>query len=125
MQHSDMNDHISAMLPKLTDTSPETEKQEEKIIEFSSKLSTYEDHMDKVIINEMQQPLPLHANNKKYEKIIELLSKLSTYEYRLEKLSITGTQIQPLSLQITEISSKFSAYEKRLDKMSITNISKF
>ena len=60
--HSDMktlNDHIYAMLKNITDTISNTDKKEQKLTEISSKLSTYEHHMDKVIINKMKQPLPL------------------------------------------------------------------
>ena len=63
IQHSDMNNHIAAMLAKLTDTCSKTDNQEEKLAELSSKLSTYEDHMNKVVINKMQQPFPLKVNN--------------------------------------------------------------
>ena len=125
MQHYYMNKHISAILEILTSKSSKIDNQEEKLTDLSYKLSTYEYHMDKVIINEMQQPLPPQVKNNQYEKILELLSKLSNYEYLLEKLSTTETQIQPLQLQITEISSKLSAHKNRLDKMSITNISNF
>ena len=62
----------------------------------------------------MQQPLPLRVNNEQDDKITELSSKLSTYEDRIEKLSITETQIHPLSLQITEISYKLSAIKTAL-----------
>ena len=110
---------------KIDDTSVKTDKQEEKLVYISSKLSTYEYRIDKVNINKILQPLPLQVNNEQDEKIKELSLKLSTCEYRLEKPSITETQIQPKSLRITEISPKFSAYENRLDKMSINNIYKF
>ena len=50
---------ISIILAKLTDTISNTDKKEQKLTEISSKLSTYEHHMDKVIINKMKQPLPL------------------------------------------------------------------
>ena len=53
------------------------DKQKEKLTELSYKLLTYEYHMDKVIINKMQQLLPLQVNNYQYEKTTELLSKLS------------------------------------------------
>ena len=46
------------MLAKLTDKSSKIYNKEEKLTKLSSKLSTYEDHMDKLIINEMKQPLP-------------------------------------------------------------------
>ena len=57
----------------------------------------------------MKHPSPLQVNNEQDKKNTELSSKLSTYEYRLEKLSITKTQIHPLSPQTIEISSKLSA----------------
>ena len=88
-QHSDMKNHISDMLGKLIDTSSKTDKQEEKLTKLSSKLSTYEEHIDKVIINKMQQPFPLQFNNEQDERITYLSSKISTYEDRLDKLSIT------------------------------------
>ena len=59
---------ISDMLMKLDDTSFKTDNQEEKLIELSSKLSTYEDHMDKSNINKILQPLPLQVNNEQDEK---------------------------------------------------------
>ena len=52
---SDMNNHISALLAKLTGTSSNTDNQEEKLTDISSKLSTYEYHIDKVIINEIKK----------------------------------------------------------------------
>ena len=58
----DMKYHISDMLEKLTDTSFKKGKQEEKLTELSSKISTYEYHIDKSIINEMLQPLSLQIN---------------------------------------------------------------
>ena len=51
--HSDMktmNDHISSMLTKLTDTNFKTENQEEQLTDISSKLSNYEDRLDKLSI---------------------------------------------------------------------------
>ena len=57
-----MKYHISDMLEKLTDTSVKKGKQEEKLTELSSKISTYEYHIDKSIINEMLQPLSLQIN---------------------------------------------------------------
>ena len=84
---------ISIILAKLTDTISKTDKQEEKLTELSYKLSTYEDHMDNVIINKMKQPLPLQVKNDKDEKITYISSKLSTYGYCLEKLIIAETQI--------------------------------
>ena len=86
------------MLAKLDDTLVKTDNQEEKLTEISSKLSSYEDHTDKVNINKMLQPLPLQVNNEQYEKTTELSSKISTDEDRLEKMSTTKTQIQPMSL---------------------------
>ena len=74
-----MNEHIAGMLAKLTDTSSNTDNQEEKLIDISLKLSTYEDHMGKVIINEMLQPLSLQVNNEQDEKITDISYKISTY----------------------------------------------
>ena len=62
-----VNDQISAMLTKLSGKSFNTDKQEGKK-NLSYKISTYEDHMDKVITNKNLQPLPLHIDNKKDEK---------------------------------------------------------
>ena len=65
--HSDMktlNDQISDMLTKLTDTSSKTDNQEEKLTDISSKLSNYEDHIEKLSIKETQiQPLSLHITD--------------------------------------------------------------
>ena len=74
-----MNEHIAGMLAKLTDTSSNTDNQEEKLIDISLKLSTYEDHIGKVIINEMLQPLSLQVNNEQDEKITDISYKISTY----------------------------------------------
>ena len=52
--HSDMkalNNHISEMLAKITDTSSETDKQEEKTTEISYKISTNDDRLEKLIIS--------------------------------------------------------------------------
>ena len=61
--HSDMktlNDQISSMLTKLTNTSSKSDKQEEKLTENSSQLSTYEDRLEKLSIKETQiHPLSL------------------------------------------------------------------
>ena len=92
-----MTNIITAILEKMDDKSLNIENQEEKLTDISSKLSTYEYHMDKVNINEMLQILPLQFNNPQVEKITDISSKLSTYKYRLEKLSITETHIQPMS----------------------------
>ena len=96
-----MNEYIAAMLAKFTDTIFKINKQEEKLTELSSKLSTYEYHIYKVSVNKIIQPLPLQVNNEQYKKITELSSKISTYEDHPEKMSITETQIQIMSLQIT------------------------
>ena len=48
--HSDMksfNDHISAVIKKPTDISSNTDKQEEQLTDISSKISTYEDRLEK------------------------------------------------------------------------------
>ena len=55
--HYDMkalNGNISAILTKLTDTSSNTENQEEQLTDISSKLSTYEDRLEKLKIQETQ-----------------------------------------------------------------------
>ena len=70
------------------------------------------------------QSLAFKVKNEQDEKIIEFSSKLSTYEDCLEKMNINGTQIPPMSLQITDF-SKLSAYENRLDNMSFNSIYKF
>ena len=61
--HSDtktLNDHISYMLTKLTDTSSKIDKQEEELAGISSKLSSYEDRLDKLSIKKIYiQPLSL------------------------------------------------------------------
>ena len=44
------------------------------------------------------------------EQLTYISSKIPTYVDRLEELSITKTQIHPLSLHIIEISSKLSNY---------------
>ena len=67
---SDINNQISAMLAKLTDKTSKTDKQEEKLTYISYKLSTYEYHMDKVIINEMKNS---YTNN----HISAMLTKLT------------------------------------------------
>ena len=51
-KHNNMksvNDHIASMLVTLIDTSVKTNKQDKKITELSSKISTYEDHLEKMI----------------------------------------------------------------------------
>ena len=84
--HSDMktlNEHISAMLAKLIDTSSNTDNHEKQLIEISSKLSNYEDLLEKLSIKYKQiHPLSLH--------ITEILSKLSAYKTLLDKLSISN-----------------------------------
>ena len=58
-------------------------KQYEKITDLSSKLLTYEDRLEKLIINETQiHPLSL--------QITEISSKFSAYKNRLDKMSITN-----------------------------------
>ena len=47
---TEINNHISTMIAKLTDTSSNTDTQEEQLKDISSKLSTYE---DQVIINKI------------------------------------------------------------------------
>ena len=54
------------MIAKLTDKSSKIDKQEEQLAELSSKLSTYEVHMDKVIINQIQQSFTLQVDNYQY-----------------------------------------------------------
>ena len=86
--HSDMktlNEHISAILKNLTDTSFKTDKHEEQLTDISSKLSKYEDRLNKMSIKETQiQPLSLH--------ITKCSSKFSAYENHLDKLSIANNQ---------------------------------
>ena len=74
-----MNENIAAMLAKLNYKNVNTNNQEEKLTDPSSKISTYEDHRYKFIIKKMLQPLTLQVNNEKDDKITELSSKLSTY----------------------------------------------
>ena len=45
-----LNYHISAMLTKLADAHSKIDNQEEELTEISSKLSTYEYHLKKLII---------------------------------------------------------------------------
>ena len=84
--HSDMknlNGHISDMLTKLTNTSPNTDKQEEQLTYISSKISTYKDRLKKLSIKETHiQPLSLHTT--------EILSKFSAYYKCLGQLSIAN-----------------------------------
>ena len=42
-----LNEHISTMLTKLTNTSSKIDKQGEQLTDISFKLSTYEDRLDK------------------------------------------------------------------------------
>ena len=71
-----LNDYISTIFEKLSDTSYNIDKQEGQLKEISSKLSTYDYHLDK-------QTLSL--------QITEISSRFSAYENRLDKLSITKT----------------------------------
>ena len=53
--HYDMktlNEHISNMLTKLTDTSPKIDKHEEQLTDISFKPSNYEDRLEKMSIKE-------------------------------------------------------------------------
>ena len=55
-QNSDtkaLNNHMSYMLVKLTDTSSNTKNQEEQLTYISSKLSTYEDRLYKLNITKI------------------------------------------------------------------------
>ena len=53
-----LNDYITTIFEKLNDTSSNIDKQEGQLKEISSKLSTYEDRLEKMIIKETQiQPL--------------------------------------------------------------------
>ena len=71
-----MNDNISAMLQKLTDTSSKTDKHEEQLTYISSKPSNYEDHLEKLIIKDTHiQPFSLHITN-----IIDTSSKSDMHE---------------------------------------------
>ena len=55
-----LNEQISAILTKLTDTSSKTDKQEEQLTDISSKLSTYEYRLEKISTTEKNiQPLSL------------------------------------------------------------------
>ena len=47
-----LNDHISYILTKLTNTSFKTDKQEEELVDIAFKFSTYGDRLDKLIIKE-------------------------------------------------------------------------
>ena len=79
----DLNNHISAMLAKITDISSKTDEQEEKLTEISPKLTTYEDRLEKLSITKIHiQPLSL--------QITSISSKLSAYENRLDKMSIAN-----------------------------------
>ena len=77
-------------------------EQDEKTTEFLSKLSIYEDHLEKMMNKETKlQTLALQVKNSQYEKITELSSKLSNDDYSLEKMSTNETQVQPMSLHTT------------------------
>ena len=84
--HSDtkkLNYYISEIMTKLIDTISNTDKQEKNIIDISSKISNYEDRLEKLSMKETQtQTLSLNTT--------ENLSKFSADENRLEKLSIAN-----------------------------------
>ena len=53
--HSDMknlNEHIADMLTKLTNSGSNINKHEEQLTDISSKISSYEDRIEKLIIKE-------------------------------------------------------------------------
>ena len=59
-----MNDHIAYMLSTIIDTSVKTNNQDENIIDIFSKLSTYEDFLDKISNKETQiHTLKLQVKN--------------------------------------------------------------
>ena len=49
-----LNNHISDMLEKVTDTSSKIDNQEEKTTDISSKLSNHEDYLEKLNTTETQ-----------------------------------------------------------------------
>ena len=63
-----MTKNIDDMLAKFDDTSINIDKQEEKFVEISSRLSTFEDHVDKSNINKILQPFLIQVNNKQDDK---------------------------------------------------------
>ena len=92
-----MNYHIAYILATPIDTIVKKNKQDEKITELSSKLSNYEDRLEKITNKETQiKPLALQVKQYQYEKITDLSSKISTYEYRQENMINKETQLQPL-----------------------------
>ena len=97
-----MNDHISAMIAKLTDTSSKIYKKVEELIELSYKLSAYEYHMDKMILNKMQHS---HMNN----HISDMLAKLTDKRF----------QDRQAIIKLTDFSSKISTYEDHMYKVII------
>ena len=71
-----LNDHISDIIAKLSNTSFNTDNQEKQLTDISSKLSTYEDILEKLSITKTQIP-PLSLN------ITAISPKLPAYENRL------------------------------------------
>ena len=56
-----LNENISSMLTKITDTSSKKDKHEEQLRDISSKLSTYEYRLYKLSTKDTHiQPLSLH-----------------------------------------------------------------
>ena len=107
--HFDMkylNDQISDMLVKLTDTSYKIYKQEEQLTDILSKLSTYEDRLEKLNVTETSiYPLSL--------QITYISSKFSAYENRLDKLSTNN---------IKKIETEMKEHEDILNTKIDTNI---
>ena len=90
-------------LKQLTDASPKTDKNDEKITEISSKLSDYEDRLNKLSINDIQiHPLFLH----------------------ITKLKDTSFKTDKHEKQLTSITPKFRAYENLIDKQSTASTNK-
>ena len=67
-----LNDHISDIIDILSDTSSNTDNKKKQLTDISSKLSTYEDLLEKLSIIKTQiHPLSLH--------ITVILSKFLAY----------------------------------------------
>ena len=94
------------MLTKLTDTSSNTYKCEEQLTKISSKLSNYEDYLEKLSIKDKRiQPLSL--------QITEISSKFLSYETRLDKLSIA---------KINKFGTAMKEHEEILNTKIVKNI---
>ena len=75
------NNNTTSLIVKLLDTNDKQDNKDEKITYISSKLSTYEDRLEKIIINKTQlHILTLQVKYKQENKITELSSKFSTYD---------------------------------------------